>query len=99
MKLTVIGIVILLFTLPAWAGTFLEDFDKRNLEGWEELLMNDAPPGSWKIVNEELHAVSPDNWTRLLTIGDKTWSDYTIEFDVKPLKKTRAWQYRCCCSD
>lgn len=87
MKLTVIGIAILLFTLPAWAGTFLEDFDKRNLEGWEELLMNDAPPGSWKIVNAELHAVSPDNWTRLLTIGDKTWSDYTIEFDVKPLKK------------
>lgn len=87
MKLTVIGIAILLFTLPAWAGTFLEDFDKRNLEGWEELLMNDALPGSWKIVNEELHAVSPDGWTRLLTVGDETWHDYTIEFDVKPLKK------------
>ncbi|RKU15230.1 hypothetical protein C6500_21325 [Candidatus Poribacteria bacterium] len=87
MKLTGIGMAILLFTLPAWAGTFLEDFDTGNLEDWEEFLMNDAPPGSWKIVNDELHAVSPDGWTRLLTIGDKTWRDYTIEFDVKPLKK------------
>ena len=23
----------------------------------------------------------------LLTIGDETWRDYTIEFDVKPLDK------------
>ena len=44
------------------------------------------PPG-WEIVDGELHAVSPDDWTRLLTVGDETWRDYTIEFDVKPLNK------------
>ena len=27
MKLIAIGSAILLFTLPAWAGTFIEDFD------------------------------------------------------------------------
>ena len=48
--------------------------------------MGKARPGSWKIVNGELHAVSPDEWTRLLTIGNETWTDYTVEFDVKPLK-------------
>ena len=90
MKLIAIGSVILLFTLPAWAGVFLEDFDNGNLDAWQELLFNDvngALPGSWKIVNDELHAVSPDGIPRLLTIGNTTWSDYTIEFDVKPLKK------------
>lgn len=87
MKLIAIGSAILLLTLPAWAGTFLVDFDRGNLEGWQELLMRDAVPGSWKIVNDELHAVSRDRWTRLLTIGDDTWRNYTIEFDVKPLKK------------
>lgn len=87
MKLIGIGSAILLFTLPAWAGTFLENFDKGNLEDWEEFLMNDALPGSWKIVNDELHGVSPDVRTRLLTVGNTTWRDYTIEFDVKPLKK------------
>ena len=86
MKLTAIGSAILFFTLPAWAGTFLEDFDN-NFGVWQELLVRDALPGSWEIVDGELHAVSPDGWTRLLTVGDETWRDYTIEFDVKPLGK------------
>ena len=90
MKLVVIASIIFLFTFSAMAGTFLANFDKGNLDAWQELLFNDvngALPGSWKIVNNELHAVSPDGRTRLLTIGDKTWRDYTIEFDVKPLKQ------------
>lgn len=88
MKLTTIGIIILLFTFPAWAGTLLEDFDnKGNLAGWQERLMVGVAPGSWEIINRELHAVSGGQSTRLLTVGDETWRDYIIEFDVKPLKK------------
>ena len=86
MKLTAIGSAILLFTLPVWAGTFLEDFDN-NFDVWKELLVADAVPGSWEIIDSELHAVSPDGWPRLFTVGDETWRDYTIEFDVKPLQK------------
>ena len=86
MKLVVVGSTILLFTLSAGAGVFLEDFDN-NFGVWQELLMADAEPGSWEIVDGELHAVSPDGWTRLLTVGDETWGDYTFEFDVKPLDK------------
>ena len=87
MKLIVIVSAILLLILPAWAGTFLANFDSGNLNEWQEFNMRNATDGTWKIINDELHAVSPDNWTRLLTIGDRTWRDYTIEFDVKPLKK------------
>ncbi len=86
MKLVMIAIIIFLFTFSAKSGVFVEDFDN-NFGRWQEFLMGRALPGSWKIVNNELHAVSPDGWTRLLTVGDGTWSDYTIEFDVKPLKK------------
>lgn len=86
MRLIAIGSTILLFTLPTWAGTFLEDFDN-NFGVWQELLVRDAVPGSWEVVNGELHAISPDGWPRLLAVGDETWSDYTIEFDVKPLQK------------
>ncbi|MXV75918.1 DUF1080 domain-containing protein [Candidatus Poribacteria bacterium] len=85
MKLAISGSIVLLFTLSAEAGTFLVNFDSGKLDEWQELLMSDALPGSWEIVDGELHAVSPDGWTRLLTIGDETWRDYTIEFDVKPL--------------
>ena len=96
MKLVVIASIISLFALSARAGTFLENFDNGNLDAWQELILtqdflfldvDDPPPGSWEVVNGELHAVSPDDSTRLLTIGDETWRDYTLEFDVKPLDK------------
>lgn len=84
-----IGIVVLTFLLPfsASAGTFLETFDDRDLEGWQELVQLNNAPGSWEIVDNELHAVSHEDFLRLLTTGDDTWEDYTFEFDVKPLKK------------
>ena len=86
MKLVVIASVIFLFTFSARSEVFVEDFDN-NFGVWKELLMGNALSGSWKIVDHELHTVSPDVWTRLLTVGDETWRDYTLEFDVKPLKK------------
>ena len=87
MQLT--SIIILLFLLPfsASAGTFLETFDNGDLEGWQELVLLKEAPGSWVILNDELHAVSPDLVMRLLTIGDETWENYTVEFDVMPLTK------------
>ena len=82
-------IVTVLFLLPSsgWSGTFLETFDGKKLDGWQELVQLKEAPGSWEIINDELHAVSPDPAMRLLTTGDETWEDYTMEFDVKPLKK------------
>lgn len=84
-----ISIVTTFFFLSfyAAAGTFLETFDDGDLEAWQEIVQLKEAPGSWEIVNDELHAVSPDTAMRLLTTGDGTWEDYTIEFDVKPLKK------------
>ncbi|MDD9974485.1 MAG: DUF1080 domain-containing protein [Candidatus Poribacteria bacterium] len=96
MKLVVIASIVFLAAFSTRAGTYLENFDNGNLDAWQELILtqdflfldvDDPPPGSWEIVNGELHAVSPDESTRLLTIGDETWRDYTIEFDVKPLEK------------
>ena len=69
------------------AGTFLETFNDGDLEGWQELVQLNNAPGSWEIINDELHAVSHEAFKHLLTTGDDTWEDYTFEFDVKPLKK------------
>ena len=84
-----IGIVVVLFLLPfsALSGTFLETFNNGDMEGWQELVQLNNAPGVWEIVNDELEAVSRETFVRLLTTGDDTWTDYTIEFDVKPLKK------------
>ena len=84
-----VTIVVVLFLLPfsALAGTFLETFDHKGLASWQELVQGNKDPGVWDVVGDELHAVSHETFLRLLTTGDDTWEDYTIEFDVKPLKK------------
>ena len=87
MKLVIAALIMSLLTFSALAGTFIETFNGANLKEWQELVENDKAPGSWEIVDNELHAISPNGWMRLLTIGNKKWRDYTIEFDVKPLEK------------
>ena len=81
-------IVAILFLLPfsVWAGTFLETFDGKELEGWQEIWVDKAT-AVWEIVDDELHAESREAYIHLLTTGDSTWEDYTMELDVKPLKK------------
>ena len=81
-------IVATLFLLPfsVCAGTFLETFDDGDLEGWQELWANKGP-AVWEIVDDELWAESREAYKHLLTTGDNTWENYTMELDVKPLKK------------
>ena len=95
-----IGILTLLFLLPlsAAAGTFLETFDNKELEGWQELVQLNKVPALWEIVNGELEVVNREPSLYFLTTGDKTWEDYTVEFDVKTAQKARYWRYRDCCT-
>ena len=86
MKFTLIVAALFLLSFSGWAGTFIEIFNN-DLEDWQELVQQDKKPGSWEIMDRELHAVSTDAWIRLLTIGNKEWQDYTIEVDVKPIQK------------
>ncbi|MYA98084.1 hypothetical protein F4X90_00165, partial [Candidatus Poribacteria bacterium] len=87
MKLTQIVAVLLLLPLSGWAGTFIETFKDGDLEAWQELVRLDKAPGVWEVVDGELQTVSREKFVRLLTTGDSTWRDYTVEFDVKPLNK------------
>ena len=82
----VIIVFLFLLSFPVWAGTFLETFDGKDLEGWQEIWAVKGP-AVWEIVDGELHAESREAYIHLLTTGDNTWEDYTMELDVKPLKK------------
>ena len=93
MKLIIVGLSILLFTFSVWAGTFVENFDEQNLKDWQELRVFDVKiaPGSWKIIDGTLEATVMDKigprLPLLLTIGDDTWKNYEIQFDVMPLEE------------
>ena len=83
-----VSIIALLFLLPlsVWAGTFLETFDGKDLDGWQQIWRIKGP-AVWEIVDDELRAESREGYIHLLTTGGSTWKDYTMAFDVKPLKK------------
>ena len=89
MQLT--SIIALLFLLPfsTSAGTFVETFDDKDLQDWQDLTMVnlDAAQATWEVLDGELQGMSQMPLVSLLTIGDKTWKDYSVEFDVKPMKK------------
>ena len=88
MRFVRIGLGIFFFTFSAVAGTFLDTFDDGKLVDWQELVvLGFDAPGTWEIIDGELQAISDGGITRLLTIGEETWEDYDIEFDVKPLEK------------
>ena len=89
MKSVIIGLCILFFIFAAQAGTFLDTFDDEELANWQELVMwgfNVHGPSPWKIIDDELEIINKGA-PRLLTIGEDTWQDYDIEFNVKPLEK------------
>ena len=88
MKLGLIGLGIFSLAFPAVAGTFMDTFDDEKLDDWRELVLFGVDaPGTWEIISGELQAISEGGITNLLTIGEETWEDYDIEFDVKPLER------------
>ena len=87
MKSVIIAATFFFLTFSVWAGTFLETFDDGNLDGWKEIVPWDRVPGSWEVVEGGLHGTIDDGYLRLLTTGSDTWKDYTVEFEVRPLKK------------
>ena len=87
MKFILITAVLFLLPFAVLAGTFLETFNNGDMEEWQELVQLNNAPGSWEIIDDELHAVSHETFIRFLTTGDDAWENYTLEFDVKPLKK------------
>ena len=55
MKFTLIVATFFFLSFSGWAGTFLETFDDKNLEGWGELWA-DKGPAVWEVVDDELRS-------------------------------------------
>ena len=86
MRFTHIVTLLCFLSFSASAGTFIETFDD-GLTDWQELNVHDAVLGSWEIIDAELEMTNPGGGARFFTTGDETWQDYSIEVNVKPLKK------------
>ena len=68
---------------PSWAGTFIDDFEDGDLEGWLQL---PEVQMTWRVIDGELEC----SWRRpeslWLVTGEPSWTDCTIEYDVRLLQ-------------
>ncbi len=79
-RITIVGLIIYsIAVLPAFAGTWRDDFGDGDFTGWEIF-----GGGNWEVENGEL-LVSDRDITALYT-GEEGWSDYTVQADVLIVK-------------
>jgi hypothetical protein len=81
MRSTVILFLALLPAVSAQAGTWIEDFEDGNLDGWTVRM----PGGEWKIENGQLSASS--RGASAIFMESSEWKDYTVEASVCLVEK------------
>jgi hypothetical protein len=79
-RITIVGLIICcIAVLPAFAGTWRDDFGDGDFAGWEMIWL-----GNWKVENGELLVSDRDLFA--LYTGEAGWSDYTVQADVMIVK-------------
>ena len=83
-KITFLALVCLAFAfmlaLPSLAGTWRDDFEDGNLDGWKGL------DPCWTVEDGECSGEffnAPPNMMEIIQIGDTGWKDYTVKCRMK----------------
>ena len=75
-------LMIIMISLPVFAGTYVENFDDGNLDGWE--IFDAGEPGSqWTVVDGVLTCNRETIWMSDLLFGEEDWRNYSIECDAR----------------
>jgi len=75
-------IILFLLSTFALAGTFKDDFNDGDFQGWKETWMKQNQT-IWKVESGVLIGDNPSNWSAFLVIGDVGWQDYEVECDAR----------------
>ena len=79
---SIIGL-LLLMVASAWAGTFKDDFNDGNDDGWQRWGSNTPNPiGKWEFVDGRYVITIANNYA-VSVWGEKKWADYTVEIRAR----------------
>lgn len=80
----ILMVSMLLVALPVLAGTFKDDFEDGNFDGWQQF----SPKNEivWKVVDGELECIRLTDHSAEIVTGEVSWTDYTFEANVKLLQ-------------
>lgn len=70
--------LVMLIALSAQAGTYIDNFDDGDFDGWEAM-----GPAEWQVVDGVVTGRSEVNSGSGLLFGEHDWRNYTIECDAK----------------
>lgn len=84
MRLTTIGICLLLLPALVWAGTWQDDFRDGDTKGWMRFSDGGRPLPKWSVEDGVLMCDDSHTggWGTYLVMGESTWRDFTIECDL-----------------
>ncbi len=73
MRITTVGLCLLLFPALVWAGTLVDDFSDGNFDEWTPISFVEGE-GQWKVEDGKLMVTRLSNWTCGLAIGGGDWN-------------------------
>jgi hypothetical protein len=74
--------IALVFSSPARAEIYKDDFGDGDFDGWKILNFR-GDKSEWTVKNGRLTSRCPNLWSSVLLIGEPEWRNYSIEFDAK----------------
>ena len=82
MRLIIVALSLVLMSAPSWAGTFMDDFEDGNWQGWEANAVDGV-----SVVDGVLRIdhINKPGYTLALLIGED-WTDYSFLADMRLVK-------------
>ena len=75
LKISYLILTILFFESLALAGTWIEDFEARGADDWDEIV------GEWEVEKGAYAETAGTDYAKTM-FGDVNWTDYTVEVEV-----------------
>jgi hypothetical protein len=85
MKYILVILSLCLLTISAQAGTYTENFDDGDFDGWE-VINTKGGASDWKVENGILQCTRNNIWVSNLVFGEEGWQNYSIECDAKMIQ-------------
>jgi hypothetical protein len=78
-------IISVIFSSLSLAGTYIENFDDGDFDGWEILNVKGGV-SEWKVENGILKCTRNNVWISSIVFGEEEWRNYSIECDAKMIQ-------------
>ena len=92
--IVIVAILLFLPTTVGWTGTFIDNFDDGNADGWT---VAENATSEWKVTNGGYHGSIADGTESIAVIGEPDWDVESIEVTIRDAQGewlALVWRYQ-----